>query len=106
MDLAATAPSPCHAPFVAAVGGSFAFHVGFLLARLPCQPRVVLYHYFHVERATFAPFARGPVDPAQRDADLLQAADVVLLEENEDRVFRSTQATELWRLLEGSIEPR
>jgi alginate O-acetyltransferase complex protein AlgJ len=100
VDLIASAPQPCRAPFIAEVGGSFVFHIDFLLARLPCPPLIALYTYFQVERASFAPFTRVPADPAQRRTELLDAADIVVLEENEDIVFHARHADQLWSLIQ------
>lgn len=99
VDLQATAPHSCHKLRIAEVGGSFTFSVDFLLARLPCPPDIALYTYFQVERASFGPFSRAPADPARRRAEILGTADVVVLEENEDLVFRSHHADQLWALI-------
>ena len=98
--LAATAPASCRRLRIAEVGGSFTFSIDFLLARLPCPPDIALYTYFQVERASFGPFIRGPADPARRRSELLDTADAVVLEENEDLVFRSRHAEQLWALLQ------
>jgi alginate O-acetyltransferase complex protein AlgJ len=98
LDLAAAAPANCHGPFIAEVGGSFTFSIDFLLARLPCPPQIAFYTYFQVERASFGPFIRAPADPASRRRELLDAADIVVLEENEDLLFRARHAEQLWKL--------
>jgi alginate O-acetyltransferase complex protein AlgJ len=100
VDLTATAPPSCQPLSIAEVGGSFSFQIDFLLARLPCPPRIALYTYFQVERASFAPFTRAPVDPAQRQSELLDTADIVVLEEGESLIFRSRHADQLWALLQ------
>jgi alginate O-acetyltransferase complex protein AlgJ len=100
IDLSATAPAACHPPFIAEVGGSYTFSIDFLLARLPCPPQIAFYTYFQLERASFGPFIRGPADPARRRTELLDTADIVVLEENEDLMFRARHAEQLWMLME------
>jgi hypothetical protein len=100
VELAAVAPPSCHPPFIAEVGGSFMFSVDFLLARLPCPPQIALYTYFQVERASFAPFIRAPADPARRRSELLVTADIIVLEENEDLMFNSHHAEQIYTIIE------
>lgn len=102
VDLAAATPAACHPPFIAEVGGSFTFHIDFLLARLPCPPRIALYTYFQIERASFDPFTRTAADAVQRRAELMDQADIVVLEENEDLIFHSHHADQLWSLLQAA----
>jgi hypothetical protein len=100
VELHAQAAAACRMLRIAEVGGSFTFSIDFLLARLPCPPQIALYTYFQVERASFGPFTRSPADPARRRSELLDTADVVVLEENEDLVFRSRHAEQLWTLIQ------
>jgi hypothetical protein len=103
VELTAEAPEWCHPPLIAEVGGSFTFSLDFLLARLPCPPEIALYTYFQVERASFSPFRRDPADPEQRRSELLGAADIVVLEENEDLIFRARHAAQLWSLVQEKL---
>ncbi|MEJ1978911.1 MAG: hypothetical protein WDN49_25105 [Acetobacteraceae bacterium] len=73
------------------------------MARLPCPPSIAFYTYFQLERAVFPHFARGPADSAQRDSDLLRTAPIVILEENEERAFRSPHGEQLWALIAPHI---
>jgi hypothetical protein len=103
VELSASAPASCQPPLIAEVGGSFTFSIDFLLARLPCPPQIALYTYFQIERASFGPFVRGPAEPARRRSELLDQADIVVLEENEDVLFHARHTEQLWKLLQEKL---
>jgi alginate O-acetyltransferase complex protein AlgJ len=107
LDIQAAAPAACHTPHIAAVGGSFTFHLLMLLDRLPCPPRTDFYTYFTVEHVVFPGLVRSPdIDAGLRERQLLDTAEIVVLEENEDRVFRSRQGEMLWTLFQRRIGAR
>ena len=87
--LAAAPLATCRPVNIGFVGGSFSYEVMWLLEKLPCPPTIDFYSYFALEHTVFPGDARTPVDPAQRQAELLQRADVVILEENEASMIRS-----------------
>jgi alginate O-acetyltransferase complex protein AlgJ len=107
LDIYAPPPATCDAPNLAVVGGSFTFHLLMVLDRLPCPPRSDFYSYFTFEHVGFPGFVRSTlIDPSLRGRQLLDTADVVVLEENEDRVFRSRHAEQLWALVQSRIPER
>jgi hypothetical protein len=93
-------PSGCHPVNIVIVGGSFMESIGAALTHLPCGTHVVEYSYwsiYHIswnnDVETFA-----PVDEKVREADL-QAADIVLYEENESVVGASKHGLLLYNWL-------
>ena len=105
VELQAEKPAgACHTPDIAAVGGSFTFHPLRLLSRLPCPPHIDFYTYFVVEHVTFPGLIRNPhIDPAARARLFLDTAEIVVLEENEERVFRAPHSEQLWDLVQPRI---
>lgn len=85
---------------VVIVGGSFGNALGSYLSLEPCRPVVVGYEYWRRVHETWdeGRVTRGEVDPAQRARDL-EAADVVLYEENEQILGRSDHGRALHEFL-------
>jgi alginate O-acetyltransferase complex protein AlgJ len=100
VELVAPAPVACAPVQIGFVGGSFSYEVMWLLEKLPCAPTIDFYSYFSLEHTVFPGDVRTPVDPAQRQAALLQRADVVILEENESAMIRSYHGPTFYGLAE------
>jgi hypothetical protein len=96
----ATPGKQCHAVRVVIIAGSFMERIGPILSQLPCRPRVVQYFYWHGRRDVWlnGVLAARPVDPATRDADL-QAANVIIYEENEELLSRSAHGQAFYEWL-------
>ncbi|WP_161993741.1 alginate O-acetyltransferase AlgX-related protein [Muricoccus nepalensis] len=100
-DITVTTPlaPSCHPVLMAQVGGSFAYQVNKAMQRLPCPPRVDLYEYFKNTMAFYPGDTRFPVDPKRRSWMLLDAAEVVVLEENEQIAPRSDHGLAFYELV-------
>jgi alginate O-acetyltransferase complex protein AlgJ len=94
-------PGGCRTLSVAIVGGSFMNRPAEDLALGPCAPHVEEWQYWTVFDITWPPGTDGKasVDPVTRDAKLL-AADVVIYEENEQVVARSTHGPAFYAFLQ------
>ena len=100
VDIQSSKPAePCRPPNIGMVGGSFTFEIVWTLMRLPCPPAVAFYPYFNLMYAAFPGDVRVPVDPAQREDELLRRADIVVLEENEQVAMRSAHGPALYALI-------
>ncbi len=73
----------CTPVLMAQVGGSFTYQIDKILELTRCPPRIDMYEYFHNRMAFFPGDRRYPVDPRRRAWALLEAAQLVVLEENE-----------------------
>ena len=95
-------PSPpgCTPRRVVIVGGSFGNALGSYLSFQPCRPVVAGYEYWRRRHETWdgGRVTLGEVDPAQRARDL-QAADVILYEENEQILGHSDHGRALHEFL-------
>lgn len=106
MPAVTPAPPPplpgCTPRRVVIVGGSFGNALGSYLSLEPCRPVVAEYEYWHRVHETWdgGRVTRGEVDPAQRARDL-QAADVILYEENEQILGHSDHGRTLYEFLLG-----
>ncbi len=78
-----TQPKRCTPVRMAQVGGSFTYQLDKVLQRLACPPDIDLYEYYRNTMAFYPGDRRYPVDPRRRAWALLDAAEVVVLEENE-----------------------
>ncbi len=94
---------PCSPVVMAQVGGSFAYQLDKVLDLTACPPRIELYEYFHNRMALYPGDRRYPVDPARRAWALLDAAQVVVLEENEQFAARSQHAAAFYELVSARI---
>ena len=93
-------PMPCPALRVVVVSGSFMGQVSQRMSGWGCHPDVTQYEYWvgvrlHDQNGVQT---SGPVDPVERDRAVL-AADVLLLEENEQTIARSNHGPPLWSFL-------
>ncbi len=95
---------PCVEIPLAEVGGSFTYQVNKILAMTSCPPRIELYEYFHNRMALYPGDRRFPVDEARRAWTLLDAAQVVVLEENEQTAPGSQHGQALYDLVSQRIE--
>ena len=101
VDVVAAKPAGCRPVNIGFVGGSFSYEVMWLLMKLPCPPTIDFYSYFSLEHTVFPGDIRTPVDPAQRQAELLQRADIVILEENESAMIRSYHGPTFYGMAEA-----
>jgi len=95
-------PSVCKTLNIVIIGGSFIQQVGAPLSLLPCRPHVVEYFYWQRYRIVWHDGLQtlGPADPQRRDAEL-EAADVILLEENETIIGRSDHVPAFYNWLKS-----
>jgi alginate O-acetyltransferase complex protein AlgJ len=87
----------CKSTHITEVGSSFSFRLDEALAAIACPPRIDLWWYwglnhFRYPGSTSAP---QPVDPEERRHSLLDDPDIVILEENESLIPRTTQGEDL-----------
>ena len=95
---------PCSPVLMAQVGGSFAYQVDKILDRTSCPPKTDLYEYYRNTMAFYPGDLRYKVDPRRRAWALLDAAQVVVLEENEELAARSQHGEALYELVSARIE--
>lgn len=102
VTLSGHAPSGgCRGLFVAIVGGSFMNRPAEDLAAGPCKPHVEEWQYWTVFDINWpGPGTDGKtaVDPASRDRQVMQA-NIVIYEENEQLIARSTHGPEFYAFL-------
>ena len=87
------------------VGGSFTYQVDKVLQQLPCPPSIDLYEYFRNTMAFYPGDRRYPVDAVRRRWMLLDAAEVVVLEENEEIAARSDHGQAFYEFVTGHGAP-
>ncbi|MEJ1979193.1 MAG: hypothetical protein WDN49_26830 [Acetobacteraceae bacterium] len=82
------------------VGGSFMHAIAELLGKGPCHPQVVEYEYWQTLHLTWpqGKMTLLPVDAAERARDVLDA-DVLIYEENEERLGHSNHGPALYDFL-------
>ena len=95
---------PCDPVLMAQVGGSFTYQVDKMLDRTECPPRTDLYEYFRNTMAFYPGDRRYKVDPARRAWQLTDAAQVIVLEENEELAARSQHGAALYAFLSRYIQ--
>lgn len=98
------ARQPCNPIMMAQVGGSFTYQIDKVLDLTSCPPRIDLYEYFRNTMAFYPGDHRYKVDPARRAWALLDAAQVVILEENEELAARSQHGEAFYELVSGRID--
>jgi hypothetical protein len=100
-DITVTTPRSgrCEPVIMGQVGGSFAYQIDKVFQRMPCPPQIDLYEYFHNTMAFYPGDRRYPVDSRRREWMLTGAAQVILLEENEELVARSDHGEALYELI-------
>lgn len=103
IDISPAAVPDCIPVLMAQVGGSFAYQIDKVLQRLACPPRVDLYEYFRNTMAFYPGDERHPVDPQRRAWMLLDAAEVVVLEENEQIAARSEHGQAFYELVRARM---
>ena len=106
VDLAAPKPPGCTPVNIGFVGGSFSYEVMWTLMKLPCAPTIDFYSYFELEHTVFPGDIRIPIDRQQRQAELLQRANVVILEENESMMIRSNHGPAFYGMVEAMFGER
>ena len=89
IDIAPASTAMCQPVVMAQVGGSFTYQVDKVLQRLACPPAIDFYEYYHTTMAFYPGDRRYPVDANRRRWMLLDAAQVVVLEENEELAAHS-----------------
>ncbi len=97
----APAPAACRPVRVVIIGGSFMHNIGDALTNLPCVSHVEEFEYwtaYDIAWTRGVETIRRGVDPAHRDAEL-QAADVIIYEENEQTLGRSIHGPLLYQWL-------
>ncbi len=101
------APVPCPDTHVVIVGGSFGHALLEHLLDTTCNPPAVEYEYWHIFRLYWTkagPIADPTVDPAQRAREI-QAADLLIYEENEQVLPHPPQGQALWEFLRSLPPP-
>ena len=93
----------CEPVVMAQVGGSFTYEIDKILDMTVCPPEIDLYEYFGNTMAFYPGDRRYPVDPRRRAWALLDAAAVVVLEENEEVAARSQHGEALFALVSARI---
>ena len=101
IDVTTPRPSQCEPVIMAQVGGSFLYQIDKAFQRMPCPPQIDLYEYFRRTMAFYPGDRRFPVDPGRREWMLTDAAEVVILEENEELVAHSDHGEALYQLIAG-----
>ena len=91
---------------MAGIGGSFSYQIYKLLQRTACPPSVDFYEYYHNRMAIYPGDLRYPVDTRRRDWMLLDAADVVILEENQELAAHSQYGDAFYRLVEQRLQAK
>jgi hypothetical protein len=94
----------CTPILIGQVGGSFTYEINRILQRTACPPKIDLYEYYRNTMALYPGDRRFPVDPERRAWFLLDAAEVVLLEENEEIAGRSEHGQAFYGLIASSVE--
>ncbi|HKM64237.1 MAG TPA: hypothetical protein VJY39_17280 [Acidisphaera sp.] len=99
---------PCHPNRIAEVAGSFIFQINEALEHTACPPDVRPYFYWKnlTTRAPNGFLRRQPENPEQRRADILDWANIVILEENESSLPNSVHGNKLMALLGPNAEAR
>lgn len=95
--------SRCVPVRMAQVGGSFTYQLDKVLQRTACPPEIDLYEYYRNTMAFYPGDQRYPVDPRRRAWVLLEAAQVVVLEENELLAPGSQHGEALFKLVSERI---
>ncbi len=99
-----TSHKPCDPVVMAQVGGSFTYQIDRIFDLTGCPPRIDLYEYFRNTMAFYPGDRRYEVDPARRSWALLEAAQVVVLEENEELAARSRHGEAFYELVSARID--
>ena len=88
----------CHSTHVTEVAGSFIFRVDEALTAVACPPHIDLWWYWNLKHFQYPDSAHTPypIDAEERRRSLLDKPDVVILEENESAIPRSTQGEALF----------
>ena len=93
----------CEPVIMAQVGGSFTYQVDRVLDLAACPPRTELYEYFRNTMAFYPGDRRYKVDPVRRAWALSDAAQVVVLEENEEQAAHSQHGEALYDFVSRRI---
>ena len=94
----------CEPIMMAQVGGSFIYKFDKILELTPCPPQIDVYEYFHTRMALYPGDRRYPVDPERREWALLVAAQMVVLEENEELSAGSKHGEAFYELVSRHIQ--
>ena len=92
----------CNALTVADVGGSFMFEINDWLVRSACPPKLDFWTYWQLYHVHFPGRIVSPAVASERQASLMQDADIVLLEENEQMIARSNHGPAFIDMLTGA----
>jgi hypothetical protein len=98
--------SQCTPVVMAGVGGSFSYQIDKVLQRTACPPHIDLYEYYRNRMAFYPGDLRYPVDTKRRAWMLLEAADVVVLEENEELAAHSQYGDAFYQLVEQRLQAK
>lgn len=94
----------CTPVLMGQVGGSFVYEINRVLQRTACPPKIDLYEYYRNTMAFYPGDRRFPVDAERRTWFLLDAAEVVLLEENEEIAARSEHGQAFYDLIASRMQ--
>ncbi len=94
----------CVPVLMAQVGGSFVYQIDKVLQRIPCPPTIDFYEYFRNTMAFYPGDRRYPVNKDRRRWMLLDAAEVVLLEENEELAAVSDHGHAFFEFVASQIQ--
>jgi hypothetical protein len=106
ITLSPTTVAHCVPVSMAGIGGSFSYQIYKLLQRTACPPTVDFYEYYHNRMAIYPGDLRYLVDTKRRDWMLLDAADVVILEENQELAAQSQYGDAFYRLVEQRLQAK
>jgi alginate O-acetyltransferase complex protein AlgJ len=102
------APAQCQPERIVEVAGSFIFQMNDALEHTACPPEVRPYFYWTnlTTRAANGFLRKQPEDAARRRADILDWADIVILEENEATGSEAVHAQDLMAFMRPNPEAR
>ncbi|CAH2600100.1 ALGX domain-containing protein [Rhodovastum atsumiense] len=95
-------PALCRPARIAEIGGSFLFRMNEVLARVACPPVIDMWFYWKNKHLRYPPVdgRTQAVDPQKR-RELLDAAELVIFEENETLAAASEHGPELLAAIEA-----
>lgn len=104
VSLKPSTAAQCTPVIMGQVGGSFTYEINRIFQITACPPKIDLYEYYRNTMAFYPGDRRFPVDPERRAWFLLDAAEVVFLEENEELAGRSEHGQAFYDLIASNME--